>query len=315
MTTTVKCPNCGNSIHKILKTFQYESIMQCDKCTLVVKSNFICSRNKIQILQDDEYYDPYARARSKINFKMAKDRVDMLKAYISSGRLLEIGSATGEFLEAAVKQGFVVLGVDASRQYCEYTTEKGLNIKCGRLEDINVDKKSFDVIAVFHLIEHIEEPLAFLNLIYGYLKDGGVLFIVTPNVDSFTNKIFGYNHPVFTQRDHLLFYSKQTLSGLLEKANYKVVALFSKEYSHHFFTSLLGVVKNYIKDKLPYAKKSSCESSVANKNRRGIKEHIKYVVNEIPYACGFVLCPLLKIYGKAVDVYTRGHELIVIAKK
>jgi len=219
---------------------------------------------------------------------------------------LEIGCATGAFLNEAKQQGFDVVGLDASSNYAKFTNKQGLEVKHGRLEDVAFEKEQFDVIAFSHLLEHIENPLAFLEELKTYLKPNGIIFLVVPNVESSTNKILGYKHSTYQQPDHLFFFSKTTLNNYLEKAGFITQKISSKEYTHHVFNTIKGYYRY---------KNNSDRSGVVvenSSNKPGIKKQLKA---KLPHVMGTVLYPLTKSYGVILEKGLKGHELIAVAKK
>ena len=301
----VECPFCGKETKELWKE-EYFTLHQCTSCSLVFKHIEGLNRSKIDELQAALYTDEVSRAKVKKLYTMIKDRVSILKQYKTSGKLLEIGCATGAFLQEAKEQGFDVVGLDASTNYAKFTNDLGLDVKHGRLEDVSFEKESFDVIAFSHLLEHIQDPMDFLEEVSQYLKPNGVLFIVVPNVESSTNKMLGFNHSTFQQPDHLYFFSKETLNNYLSKAGFSVEKMLSKEYTHHIFNTVKGYYR--------YKKKGkSVTSSVKNgTGNSGAKNQLKA---KIPHVMGTMLYPLTRSYGMLLEKGMKGHELIAVATK
>jgi len=301
----VKCPFCGSESDELWKDEVF-TLHQCKSCTLVFKHIPELNRKKVEELQAGLYTDEVDRAKVKKLYKMIKDRVEILKAYKSSGKLLEIGCATGAFLNEAKQQGFDVVGLDASSNYAKFTKELGLEVRHGRLEDVAFEKEQFDVIAFSHLLEHIENPLTFLEEVKTYLKPDGIIFLVVPNVDSSTNKILGYKHSTYQQPDHLFFFSKTTLNNYLDKAGFVTQKIISKEYTHHIFNT----IKGYFRYKNASVKTETGKES--NGNKSGIKKQLK---TKLPHVMGTVLYPFTRSYGLVLEKGLKGHELIAVAKK
>ena len=151
---------------------------------------------------------------------------------------------------------------------------------------------SYDIVAGFHLLEHIPEPETFLNKVVALLKTGGLLFLVTPNTTSQTDQLFGWDHPMFTEPDHVCLYAPATLRLLLEQKDFEIVALDSREPLHHCFTSL----KIFLK-----------QSSLHRRQILG-----KFIK---PYFFTAVLRPWLKRRSTRLEKQRAGHEIVVIARK
>lgn len=113
-------------------------------------------------------------------------------------------------------------GADISYFACEKARKLGFDVQNGCIEDLQLKKEYYDVINVSHVIEHLNDPLNALKILKNSLKSGGKIIISTPNVDSFAFKIFrSYWYATDTPR-HLYLFSKETLSNLLKKIEFKI---------------------------------------------------------------------------------------------
>jgi len=306
----IKCPYCSCQTMQLWEEKNF-TIQQCNACFLIFKNIPHLNRKKIEELQSGLYSDFEKRSKVKALYKMTKDRINILKQYKTNGKLLEIGCGTGSFLIEAKQQGFDVTGLDASSNYIESINNLGLNVKYGRIEDVNFEYKKFDVIAMSHLLEHIENPTSFLENVKKYLTPNGILFIVVPNADSLTNRILGYKHPVYQQADHLYFFSKKTLTNYLESSGFVAQKYISKEYTHHIFMTIRGLYQyqvshRKVNDNITTPKKSNHEevSYITTKGK---------VKSKIPYILGQIFYPFTKSYSIIMEKILKGHELIVVA--
>ncbi len=317
MIKTTTCPLCGNDDLQLLSEENEFSLLKCLKCSLVFKSLEESLAEHIGNMPDRLYNDVRIRRRDKSNIQRAGYRLNTLSRYKKQGKLLEIGCATGEFLEAARQWGFDVSGLDASQVYAEYALRKGLNVRCGRLEDLDYAQEEFDVVCMFHLIEHIQYPKEFLKQVHGYLKTGGLLYIITPNLESRTDKLFKYKHPNFAQADHLFFYSKDVLGKLLSVSGFERGGVYSKEYVHHIITSFIQLLASRLKRSSLKSQSHLCDkrNSEPLKGQAKVNPFIKGIVYKISFFVAYLFYIVLKPYGLILDRYGKGHELIIIAEK
>ena len=317
-----ECPVCGNDEYVEAYRGSEFNLLKCNCCGLVLKSfDKELRREDVQHLQDVVYSDLNRRDLSKIR-SIASDRLKLLMQFRKEGDLLEIGCATGEFIEEALRCGFKATGLDASDMYAEYTKQKGLDIVHGRLEDPVFLKRSFDVVTMFHVFEHIESPNEFLASLRDYVTDGGLLMVIVPNLASTTDRMYRFQHPTFHQADHLYFYDASTLSTIFSKHGFDVLSIESKEYPHHLFTSFIGFLVNKATGKPTEGDEAVMSASGPdngrqnkNTNSRGMTSKLKNILRETPYLIGILLYPILWLYGSMVDRRIKGHELIVVAKK
>jgi 2-polyprenyl-3-methyl-5-hydroxy-6-metoxy-1,4-benzoquinol methylase len=302
------CPLCDeNTEHDQLDNYADYTLVLCHKCKLISKIISNLNRSKIQNLQNYVYDDLDERTAHNINTRMADERLRLISKFVNKGNVLEIGCATGEFIQEAQKSGFNALGIDASKMYTDYAQKKGINVRHGYLEDFKFDH-SFDIVALFHLIEHIENPKNFLKKIYPLTSDSGMLYIITPNADGLLDKIFGYRHPLYIQPDHLLFFSKETLSRLLTEVGFNVLKVLTREVPYNFFGAMRGYLAAILKRK---NKPTKIKSQINSKR----KSFIKKAIEVSPFIMGNMFYPILKPLAMLAERQGRGHELIIIAQK
>jgi len=135
--------------------------------------------------------------------------------------VLDIGCATGALLDYLRSRGWRVTGVEISpaAQYAQ--KERSLDVRNLPLEECGFPDNSFDIVLASHLIEHLNAPRSFLTETHRVLKDGGRVFITTPNISGFQACLFGHRwrSAIF---DHLYLFSVRTLTNLLKSAGFKI---------------------------------------------------------------------------------------------
>jgi 2-polyprenyl-3-methyl-5-hydroxy-6-metoxy-1,4-benzoquinol methylase len=150
---------------------------------------------------------------------VALQRFSQLSELLPKGaRCLDAGSSSGEFVYLLRKRGFDACGVEANLPYAEYSQkELGVPVSISPFSEYESDEK-FDLITMFHVLEHLENPVRDLSCLAGFLKPGGKLVIEVPNI-LYPNMAFSHKwHP-----GHLFSFTDQTLSMLLEKSGFKVI--------------------------------------------------------------------------------------------
>jgi 2-polyprenyl-3-methyl-5-hydroxy-6-metoxy-1,4-benzoquinol methylase len=152
-------------------------------------------------------------------FKRLKE-IEKLK---SKGYLLDVGCATGDFLEYTSKKGWNVTGIEPSKYACQIVEERGLNVHQGTLEDYSNADESFDVITMWNVIEHLADPRGALQSAYKLLRPKGLLVITTPNIDSWDARIFGNYWIGYELPRHYFVFSLKTLSEMISHENFTIV--------------------------------------------------------------------------------------------
>jgi SAM-dependent methyltransferase len=158
----------------------------------------------------------------------------------SGGRLLEIGCSTGDFLSAA-REAFEVYGVEADAAACAVARSRGLECFNGALADAEFPAAHFDVVALYHVIEHLPSPARTLREIRRVLKPGGRLVVETPNIATPWFRLLGARWRQFIP-DHIFFFSPRTLTLACEQGGFAVreVRAVGKAMSVRLFISRVG---------------------------------------------------------------------------
>jgi 2-polyprenyl-3-methyl-5-hydroxy-6-metoxy-1,4-benzoquinol methylase len=138
------------------------------------------------------------------------------------GRLLDFGCGGGAFLERMHRLGWDVLGLDISATAVEQVQQcLGLKALAGTLPHPALQPESFDVITMWHALEHVHQPLEVLQHAHRLLAPGGQLVVAVPNIDSLPFRWFGSAWYGLDLPRHLTHFSPWTLQLMLERAGFK----------------------------------------------------------------------------------------------
>ena len=151
--------------------------------------------------------------------KIAMQRYSRLVDFLPDSALcLDAGSSSGEFVYLLNSKGFNARGVEANFPYAEYSkAELGIPVSITPFSEFESEQK-FDLISMFHVLEHLEYPLRDLSSLKKFLKPEGYFVIEVPNI-LYANMAFSHKwHP-----GHLFSFTDKTLSLLMEKAGFRTV--------------------------------------------------------------------------------------------
>lgn len=195
-----------------------------------------------------------------INKRTFHERVRRInKRTARKDRMLDIGSALGDSLVEAKKLGWKdVYGVELSEYAAKESQKRGLNIKIGTLYSAKFPSNFFDAVTLQDVIEHVKDPFKEMKEIYRILKPGGIVFVVTPDVDGIWSKLLGPFWYHYKPGEHIMYFSQKTLGRLLLDAGLrnietrKTYHIMSLEYIFNrlryyfpaFFELLLKLMKN-----------------------------------------------------------------------
>lgn len=118
--------------------------------------------------------------------KVALSRFEKIRGLLSSRKtVLDVGTGGGEFAYLLQSLGHQVEGVEPNRGYAEYSQQEyGLNARVGFVQDVVFQPEAFDVITIWHVLEHTEDPGSVLARLRSWLKADGVLVVEVPNVEA-----------------------------------------------------------------------------------------------------------------------------------
>jgi len=155
-----------------------------------------------------------------------------VKKRIKNISLLDVGCGNGEFLLMCKEEGFYITGAEQSKGAAEICKRRGIsNIYTKNLDDI---QETFDVITLFDVAEHLENPKLFFKKIWNRLSPKGIIYIETPRkalTDIYIN-ILGLFTPIKNNRisrEHVQLFSDKSLYLLFESSRFNIVSFERKQ--------------------------------------------------------------------------------------
>lgn len=147
-----------------------------------------------------------------------------LPTFVGSGQALDIGTGGGVYAASLKRLGWQVTGVEFDPTAAANTAERyGLTIRTGTLEDAQFPSGSFDFISMFHVIEHLPDPVATLKECRRVLQPGRRIMLRTPNFDSLTRREFGKFWRGVEAPRHLCLFNRESLQKALTAAGFRNV--------------------------------------------------------------------------------------------
>ena len=223
MKTTKTCDLCGQNHW----TKYCHHLTRCSYCGLVrSKSEFF------NFTPSAHYGEKYFKGQDYLDYevegeamtKNARSRLKTIKFYKKSGSLLDIGCAFGYFVHEAQCFGFEAEGWDVNHKTVKIAQiNTGLPIYQGNDFSKSTLPKKYDVITLFDVIEHLQNPDKYLSKIYQSLKNNGVVVIETGDIDSWLAKFQKCQWRLICPAIHLFYFSQKTLIQMLIKHHFKII--------------------------------------------------------------------------------------------
>jgi SAM-dependent methyltransferase len=149
----------------------------------------------------------------------ARVRLRWLRPAAAGGDLLDVGAAGGAFVGEAARVGFTAWGIEPTPAFARHARETvGMDVRTGTLEDTQLAPASLDVITMWHVLEHLSEPLTELRRLGAALRPGGVVAIEVPNYGSAVASRMGRAWTSLEPDVHVSQFTARTLREALERS-------------------------------------------------------------------------------------------------
>jgi len=143
--------------------------------------------------------------------------------YFGNGRLLDFGCGSGTFLRRMREMGWDGTGIDFSEAAVSRVKESGIPAYIGSLPCEALQRRTFDLITMRHVLEHVADPRAVLRAALDLLSPGGELRIQSPNFASWEIEHFGDAANMLDLPRHLIHWDAPTLRRMLQECGYEDV--------------------------------------------------------------------------------------------
>ncbi len=227
------CPICASQRAHWIAEHRGLWVARCDEC----RHEYVWPVPTADFL-DAIYRDPsyYQGAAGSIGFndyasleaarsRMFERHLSRIEAQVGTGRILDVGCATGDFLKAARERGWQVLGADPSVARAQVEAA-GIELIGTNIHDVDIAEGTLDAITFWDVLEHVTDPVADLTQARRLLRPGGVLALTVPDAANFAARVSGPRWFGFkTAGEHLQFFTRASLRLALQNAGLTIRAL------------------------------------------------------------------------------------------
>lgn len=247
------CPNgcCGmdefvlegvDRLHGVPGRF---SVVRCMSCGLM-RTNPRPTPNTIGAYYP-KHYAPYlsgegALSAANSGLKSSVRRLIGLDARqtppVATGRLLEIGCASGGYLEQMHKSGWEVEGIEFDRDAAERVKDRGFSVQVATVETARPPHGQVDLVAAWMVLEHLHEPVESLRRIRSWIKPGGYLIASVPDANAIERRVFGDKWYALQLPTHLYHYDVKSLEAVLRSAGWRLVRVMWQKNCINLLRSL-----------------------------------------------------------------------------
>lgn len=242
------CPVCGANDSSFYANNNYLDYVQCLGCGLIymnpapppdmVAKGFA---GEDELLM--EYFRIISRYKTGVSEKTDPTKDDKLRdiyAYKTSGRLLDVGCSVGDFLHKA-KYYYEVEGLEVNPLTAEIA-EQNFKVHKRFVGELGLSAE-YDIVTLNQILYGIPDPVGLLKDIHGVLKDDGLLYINTPNADSFAMKLFRGKVNHLYGYTTLNVFNRASLNALARRTGFRLVSLRT-EWLDIYLTDLCEFLNN-----------------------------------------------------------------------
>jgi 2-polyprenyl-3-methyl-5-hydroxy-6-metoxy-1,4-benzoquinol methylase len=212
-------------------------VVKCNECGLVFQPSQDSDNNSLM-----DYYTHRSTVEClewKGDIRRIGDIAEIILDRYPSGKLLDVGCGSGEFIFEMSKRGMVCTGLEPNVLQAEYAKDQGLRVKNEVFRDGLFGNEQFDVITFLQVMEHMPDPIQAVRTAYSYLHPGGMLVIDVPSYNNPRLLIFralgvkGIVKDDFI-KPHLYYFTPSTLSAVVKEGGFNIDRIDVGRYNEKF---------------------------------------------------------------------------------
>lgn len=166
-----------------------------------------------------------------------KQKIRLLQKYHGSiGSVLDVGAGTGDFLAKAQKKGWEICGIEPNEKARQLAQSKKVELYSSWEV---IPKKKYDVITLWHVLEHLPDLDHQIKLLASYLHPGGILVVAVPNFKSYDAKYYKKYWAAYDTPRHIWHFSKASISKLFLPNGFELIGIKPMLFDS-FYVSLLS---------------------------------------------------------------------------
>jgi SAM-dependent methyltransferase len=230
-TKNKECPLCNRTGMEVcnyeIKRFgQTYNIYKCLSCDLAVTEPFPEGAHLLSLYSSDTYRSHEGRFIDSVELfirRFRRSRLRKIKEYCSRGRILDIGCGRGLMLSMAKEDGWDTYGLEFNDETAFHARDEyGLDVRTGSILEAGFESGTFDVITIWHVLEHVKDPVGTIRECHNLLKPGGTLAIAVPNTQSLQAWMSGKYWFHLDIPYHLYHFSTPNIKMLLQNCSFKL---------------------------------------------------------------------------------------------
>jgi len=278
-------------------------IRQCPSCGLAWRAEFDLP---------DDYYAHAGEAvhgyeKEVARERNARDRLRMLRRYLPRQGVCDIGCGDGAFVRELRDAGYrAVWGIEPGTQNCEKAKAEGLDVVQGDIERIHSlrDTRRMNAATLFHVIEHLPDPIGALTHVLSALPENGTVVLETPDSEAAIQKTTKHVHPLVCS-EHLFYWNERSLCILFKRLGCEVRLIAHRSFNWQRVPISLSLARLGISgtrpERSPHAVSEGVPSSSSSEASQNASRTVKALVR--------------RVLARLVHLLGRDDYLLVVAKR
>ncbi len=256
-----RCYICSNSqfhlINEIDRYGFYYPTGLCKRCGNVQQTKYY-DEQVISDFYSNYYRKIYSNDPPEVLFRyqrLGRGKViyDFVSEIKKTSSVLEVGCGAGGILSVFNDKGCETLGLDFDKRYLDYARKKNIKVLNGSLEMLKKNQK-FDLIIMSHVLEHIVNPLDFLENLVKHLKKEGILYLEVPSLELVRDGGFEHDLLNYWQNAHTIHFTVKSLNLLCNQVGLKSIKCTNDIFScWSLDESKLNINQNELLKSLKYS--------------------------------------------------------------
>ncbi len=222
------CIICGSKPFAI--NLNNLNLWKCQNCELMWRALF-----DVPLSHYGDAEGGFSKDKEKLQRRNIRDRIRTIGKYVKLDNTCDIGGSKGYFVEGLISFGYKgAYGVDPNKIQVEKAIHRGTPMIVGSTKDIHkiFPEKKTQNVSLFHVIEHLPDPVKTITEIYNALPSGGHFVVETPDFDSYSFKKLNYNHKL-VYNEHLFYFNFDNLPQFLEKIGFSIIYAGKRDFDQY----------------------------------------------------------------------------------
>ena len=227
------------------------ALYQCDACGLIHTRPFPAPSDLHRYYASEKYISHSGEKKSllgKVYLSVRKythsKKFKLINRFTKGNSILDIGCATGEFLKYCEDKGMTVSGIEPNPKARNFAVSQYRLAVSDEPEIGRMKTGSFDVITMWHVLEHVPDLNHRMKELNRLLKDNGTAFIALPNHLSFDARHYGKHWAAWDVPRHLFHFNRKSFTRLAEKHGFEIAGVLPMKFDAYYVSLLSEKYRN-----------------------------------------------------------------------